>query len=255
MAVFAYLLVLGALTFFRSYDITRPGIWAGASDMLYHLALTGELKHHMPPTVPMVSGEPLLYHWFVYAHLAASSWVTGIEPMVLLLRLGTLPMLAGLLVLVGVTGKRVTGSWAGGALSVAAMLFLKPPNLYQGPNWVFTYGGLQDTAWTSPTQTFGTLLFAPVVLLLLDLLDRRRHGPGRWILLGVFLVAVMGAKAIYLPLLAAGLVAAIAVEAVRRRRVTWPAPAALAMTAVCFAFSHVVLFGGARLGMDFAPSP
>ena len=34
----------------------------------------------MPPQVPWVAGEPLQYHWYGYLHLAATSWVTGIEP-------------------------------------------------------------------------------------------------------------------------------------------------------------------------------
>ncbi|MFC3820224.1 hypothetical protein ACFOSO_16630 [Planomonospora venezuelensis] len=252
-AVMAYLTLLSATSFFRSYTVTQPGVWAGASDMLYHLSLVGELRHHMPPTVPAVAGEPLLYHWFVYAHLAAASWVTGIEPMVLLLRLGMVPMLAGLLVLVGVTGRRLTGSWLGGVLTVVGTVFLKPPNLHQGPNWTFTYGGIQDVTWTSPTQTFGALLFAPVVLLLLDLLGRGRGGWGRWVLLGVFLVAVMGAKSVYLPLLGAGLVAVVAVEVVRRRRVPRVAVAVLGATAVCLAFAQLVLFGGGKLGMALDP--
>ncbi|GAA3444119.1 hypothetical protein GCM10018955_35570 [Planomonospora venezuelensis] len=252
-AVMAYLIAGPALNVFVRYDITQPGLWANGADMPYHLSLVGELRHHMPPTVPAVAGEPLLYHWFVYAHLAAASWVTGIEPMVLLFRLGMVPMLAGLLVLVGVTGRRLTGSWLGGVLTVVGTVFLKPPNLHQGPNWLLTYGGIQDIGWTSPTQTFGALLFAPVVLLLLDLLGRGRGGWGRWVLLGVFLVAVMGAKSVYLPLLGAGLVAVVAVEVVRRRRVPRVAVAVLGATAVCLAFAQLVLFGGGKLGMALDP--
>ncbi len=245
------LLVWGT-SFFGMYDTARPGSWAGSVDVMYHLALTGELKNHMPPTVPMVQGEPLLYHWFTYAHLASASWVTGIEPMVLQLRLAMVPMIAGIVVLVGVTGWRITGRWAGGALAAVGTALLQSRNLYQGTNWELDFGGF-DTLWRSPTQTFGALLFAPVVIVLLDLLRRRSGGAGRWVLLGVLLVAVMGAKATYLPLLGAGLGLVVVVEAVVRRRIHRPALGALGMTTGCFAFSQFILYGGATYGTTLAP--
>ncbi|MFC7649841.1 hypothetical protein ACFQX6_63030 [Streptosporangium lutulentum] len=185
--------------------------------MPFHLALIGEVKHHMPPMVPMVSGEPLLYHWFVYAHFAASSWITGIEPLILLFRLGMLPMLAALLILLAMIARRVTGSRAAALLAITGTVFMTAPNLYLGVNiGTFTWRGFQS--WTGPTQTFGALLFAPIVLLLVDLLEGRRRGAGRWLLLGIFLVAVMGAKATHLPPLAVGLIAVAGAGLIRRRR-------------------------------------
>ncbi|GGL05678.1 hypothetical protein [Planomonospora parontospora] len=250
--VAAFMVLRPGVVFFTKYDVTQPGSWAAGADLPYHLSLIAELKYHMPPTVPAVAGEPLLYHWFVYAHLAAASWVTGLEPMVLLFRLAMLPMLIALLVLVGSTGRRVTGSWLGGLLAVVGTVFLKAPNLYQGDNWVLTYGGLQDITWSSPTQTYGALLFAPLVLLLIDVLERRRD-TGRWVLTGIFLVAVTGAKATYLPLLGAGLAVAAAVESVRRRRVPWPALTVLGATGACLLFAQFVLFDGAKQGMTIDP--
>ncbi|MFD1503995.1 hypothetical protein, partial [Streptosporangium lutulentum] len=249
----AYLTAWSAASHFRTHALVWPGAGASFPDMPFHLALIGELKHHMPPMVPMVSGEPLLYHWFVYAHFAASSWITGIEPLTLLLRLGMLPMLAAFVVLIGATGRRVTGSWIGALLTVAVTIAVAIPSLYLGTNGPFSWGGVPDLAWTSPTQTFGALLFAPVVLLLIDLLEGRGRGAGRWLLLGIFLVAVMGAKAIYLPLLGAGLLAVVTVEAIRRRRPPWRALTALGMTAGCFLYAQFVLFGRAQQGLKIDP--
>ncbi|GII03250.1 hypothetical protein [Planobispora takensis] len=246
-----YLLVWSA-TVFRLYDVARPGIWASDPDLMYHLALIGEVKHHMPPTVPMVAGEPLHYHWFAYAHFASASWLTGIEPLILETRLAILPLMIGLVVLVGVAGRRVTGSWAGGALAAAGTVLVKPPNLYLGPNRMFAFGGL-DTTWDSCTQAFGAFLFAAVVLLLPGLLGRERGGAGRWLLWGVLMAVLSGAKAAYLPLLGGGLAAVIAVELVRRRRVHVPAVAALATTGVCLLFTQFVMFGGRRMGMAVDP--
>ncbi|MFF3442976.1 hypothetical protein [Streptosporangium sp. NPDC002721] len=252
-ALTAYLLAWSAVAFFRLNALSWPALGRSFPDMPFHLALVGELRHHMPPTVPMVAGEPLSYHWFVYAHLAAASWVTGVEPLVLLFRLGMFPVLAAFVVLAGMTGRRVTGSWAGAALTVAGTVLVATPSLYLGSNGAFTWGGVPDLMWASPTQTFGGLMFAPVVPLLLDLLERRRRTAGHWALLGVFLVAVAGAKATYLPLLGAGLLAVVAAGALRRRRPPGPVLAALGMTAACFLFAQFVLFGGARQALVVDP--
>ncbi|MGS2648955.1 hypothetical protein, partial [Streptosporangium sp. LJ11] len=133
-SIFTYLLLWSAVSFFGTHALVWPALGSSSVDMPFHLALVGELRHHMPPTVPMVAGEPLFYHWFVYAHLAAVSWVTGVEPLVLLLRLGALPMLAAFVVLVGMTGRRVTGSWAGALLAVGGTVFVAAPSLYLGAN-------------------------------------------------------------------------------------------------------------------------
>ncbi len=249
----AYLLAWSAVSFFRLNALTWPALGYSFPDMPFHLALVGELRHHVPPTVPMVAGEPLSYHWFVYAHLAAASWVTGVEPLVLLFRLGMLPMLAAFVVLAGMTGRRVTGSWTGAALTAAGTVLVATPSLYLGSNGAFTWGGVPDLAWASPTQTFGALLFAPVVLLLLDLLERQRRRAGHWPLLGVLLLAVAGAKATYLPLLGAGLLAVTAAGAARRRGPSGPLLAAFGMTAACFLLARSVLFDGARQALVFDP--
>ncbi|WP_329083739.1 hypothetical protein [Streptosporangium sp. NBC_01469] len=252
----AYLILLSIARFFRGHTLTWPTLATASVDMPFHLALIGELKHHLPPTVPMVDGEPLLYHWFVYTHYAAASWITGIEPLVLLFRLSMLPMMAALTILLAMIAHRLTRSRPAALLAIAGTVFMTAPNLYLGVNiGMFTWRGFQS--WTGPTQTFGALLFAPVVLLLVDLLEghrrRWRRDAGRWLLLGVFVVAVMGAKATHLPPLAAGLAAVVGVEVIRRRRVPRPALAALGMTAACSLFAQVVLFGGARQGMMVDP--
>ncbi|MEV6868948.1 hypothetical protein AB0M44_49280 [Streptosporangium subroseum] len=250
--VIVYLVAWGAHDHFSAEPLSWPELGDSRIDLPFHLALIGELKHHMPPTVPMVAGEPLVYHWFVYAHLAAASWVSGVEPLVLLLRLAMFPMLAAFVVLMGLTGRRVMGSWAGALVAVVGTIFVGAPRLYLGSLGTFTYGGVHDSTWGSPTQTLGTLLFAPVVLLLVDLLERRRHGAGLWCLLAFLLMTVMGVKATYLPMLAAGLLAVAAVEVVRRRP-PWRALAALAMTSACLLYAQFVLFGGTRQGMLVAP--
>ncbi|GAA4559989.1 hypothetical protein GCM10023193_18910 [Planotetraspora kaengkrachanensis] len=245
-------LVVWSVSYFKTNAITWPAMAASNIDVPYHLSLIGELKNHMPPTVPMVAGEPLFYHWFLYTHFAATSWVTGVEPLVLLVRLGLLPMFAALVVLLCAIARRVIHSWPAALIAVMGAVLLAAPNLYLGTRTsVFEMTPVQS--WESPTETFGALLFAPVVLLLIDLLQRRRHTLGVWLLLGVFLVVAMGAKATHLPILAAGLGTVAAVEVVRQRKLRWPTIVALGMTASCFLYAQIVLFGHSRQGLTLAP--
>ncbi|MFG1686364.1 hypothetical protein ACGFNP_39800 [Nonomuraea sp. NPDC049269] len=248
----AYLVAWSGASFFRTSPLTWPGLGTAHVDMSYHLALIGELKHHMPPTSPMVGGEPLFYHWFVYAHFAATSWVTGVEPLVLLFRLGMLPMFAAFVVLLGMVGRRLMNSWAGGLLAVLGTVLIAAPNLYLGTKAsIFNLTPVQS--WISPTETFGALLFASIVLLLLDLLPRWEPGLGRWLLLAIFIVVVMGAKAVYLPLLAAGLATVAVVQMVRARKTPWRTLFALGLTGVCFLYAQFVLFGNTRQAMMVDP--
>ncbi|MFC7104468.1 hypothetical protein ACFQQB_30890 [Nonomuraea rubra] len=130
--------------------------------------------------------------------------------------------------------------------------FLFSPALVEGA--VFSSRSM-FTVSTSPTQTFGALLFVPVVLLLVG---EGRAGPGRggrawWAALVVLLAALTGAKATYLPLLLAGLLVVIAVRvAVERRvRVAWLGVAV--MTVGCLGFAQFVLFGQGAQGMAVSP--
>ncbi|MFD1536104.1 hypothetical protein [Nonomuraea guangzhouensis] len=250
--IMMYLIVWSAVNVFRTQALTWPAIGTSFIDMPFHLALAGELKNHMPPMVPTVAGESLVYHWFVYAHVAAASWVTGVEPLVLLFRLAILPMLAALVVILGMIGRRITHSNMGALAGLASTLLIAAPSLYLGEaSGLLTWKTVQS--WSSPTQTFGALFFAPIVLLLIDLLGHKPQPRGRWVLLGIMLVAVMGAKAIYLPLLMAGLAAVVLVEAVKWFALPRRPLAALGLTAACLLFAQCVLFGGARQGLLIDP--
>ncbi|MEU7856532.1 hypothetical protein [Nonomuraea sp. NPDC049141] len=252
-AIFCYLVAWSAWSHFSIGPLTWPDLVGYPDDGPFHLALIAELKQHMPPTVPIVAGEPLFYHWFVYAHYAATSWITGIEPMVLLFRLSMLPMLAAFVVLVAMLGRKVTSSWKVAVIATAATVFIGAPRLFLGSVSAFTHGGVHDAAWGSPTFTFGALIFVAVVLVLIDLLKHRSLDAGAWLLFAVLLVAVMGGKATHLPMLAAGLLIVLVVSTLVERRPRWGALVALAMTAVCLIFAQFVLFGGQRQGTVVAP--
>ncbi|MFG1971054.1 hypothetical protein ACGFJC_17180 [Nonomuraea fuscirosea] len=268
--IVAYLVGWSALFLYR---VPVPAAYV---DMPYHLALVGEAKHHFPLTVPSVLGEKLSYHWFVYAEMAATSWVTGIEPLTLVYRLSTLPMAAATVVLVAAIGRRLGGRWSAGVAAAGVAYFVFGPELF-----LFGPEQLEDvsfptrsmfTVWASPTQTFGALLFAPVVLLLVGEFGRR------WAALAVLLPVLAGAKATYLPMLLAALLLVLAVRALPVRagdrrgagrtaggvvwKVVWkvvgrwwrgPWAGAAAWAVVCLVFAQVVLFGQGAQGTVVAP--
>ncbi|NUR31030.1 MAG: hypothetical protein HOV83_35140, partial [Catenulispora sp.] len=86
-----FLVAWSGIAFFRGHGLDWPGDASPYADIPFQQALAAELKHHFPGQIPFVSGEPLHYHYFFHAHLAAASWGTGIELQILLLRLAVLP--------------------------------------------------------------------------------------------------------------------------------------------------------------------
>ena len=216
-AMLAYLLAYSAGTFFTQHHLT--GTDTPYVDMPFHLALIGELRHHLPPATPYVTGLPLAYHWFFYAEAAAASWATGIDPVTLLYRLSGLPIFIAFVTLTAVAARRLTGRWWPGPVAVAVALF----GTVAGP-YGWSTSPVFDTetlgvSWTSPTNLFGLALFAAVIVVLLDVLGtdrpvRRRH----WLLLGLLILAMAGAKASLAPLLIGGLVVVVVGGAIAGRR-------------------------------------
>lgn len=247
----AFLVFWAARTFFTRHGLTWPGYAAPYVDMPYHLALLGELRHHVPPTVPTVLGEALSYHWFVYAEMASTSWVTGIEAQTLLYRLSILPMLALMVVLVAAVTRRMAGGWLPSIIALGITYLMFCPELVTDVT-LFNSGSMLNW-WTSPTQTFGGLIFAAAALLLVDCLRENLTGRGSWVALAVLLLAVAGAKATFLPLIVVGLFLVIVVTALVGRRLHRPAFMALGLTATCLLIAQVVIFRGGGQGMVIAP--
>ena len=265
-AILGILLAYTAGIFFARHHLT--GTDAPYVDMAYHLALIGELRHHVPPTIPYVIDVPLAYHWFFYAEAAATSWATGIEPIVLLYRLSGLPMFAAFVVLTAMAARRLTDRWWTGPLAVVVALFAVVAGPY---GWAVT--PVLDNqplyvAWISPTTLFGLALFAALVLLFIDVLgpDRQTDAgdatdaaaartPLRmWLLITIVLFAAAGAKASLLPLLFVGLLAVVVGVAVSRRRLDRDAAIGLGLTGVGLVLAIILLFrltsGGLVIGLD-----
>jgi uncharacterized membrane protein YhaH (DUF805 family) len=222
------LAVAGWLAFngFLTHPLDGPGSGSPYVDMPYHLALAAELKHHFPPKMPFVIGQPLSYHWFVHANLAASSWTSGLELHEILYRFAAVPLAVLTPVLVALLAARASGRIWTGPVAAALTVFVRYFSPY-GWSWAghpaFEPNLLTAHIWASPTQNYGLVLFLPLVLLLVDRLrdvDRPSGAGarGQWAMILVLLIATMGGKATFLPLLLAGVgVAGLIGLAVRRR--------------------------------------
>lgn len=241
-----FLAAFSAVSFFRTVGLTWPYNAEPYPDLPFQLALASELKHHLPGRVPYLTGEPLRYHWFFHAHLAGTSWATGVELQTLVLRLGLAPMLAVFPVLVAAVAQRITGAWAAGPAAVALTLAASTPLTSLPSGW------LLGVFWLSPTQTFGATIFAAIVLLLVDLL-RGTASRGGWALLALLLAGVAGAKATFLPILVAALLLVAAVGRLRERRPPRGALTALGLAMAVTLAAQVVLYAGSTTGLAVEP--
>lgn len=253
-ALVGFFVLTSASGFFRQHGLAWPGYMKPYVDLPFHLGLVGELKHHMPPTDPFVFGEPLYYHWFVYADMAATSWVTGIEPQTLLYRLFMLAIPTTSLVLLFATARRLTERWWPGLVALAISCLAWGPSVYSWEPSLWADLLLRDDIpWRSPTHGFGAMMFAPVVLLLVDLLRRPRAGVGPWALFVTLLMGVMGAKATFLPMLLAGLLVVVAGTFIANRRLHRAALAAILAAVPSVLIAQFVLFGGTSDGLVVHP--
>lgn len=253
-AIVGYLTVwLSAVVFART-SLMR--FWPSDADETFHLSLVGELRHHFPPAYPFADAGGLTYQWFVHAHMAASTWVTGVDPLVVYRRFDVLvlsvvavlgtgvlamhlsrrswpgPVAAGLLVLVG--SFDLTGAVRGEA----------------APEERFLEGGL---LLNSPTQTLAFALLPAVVLLCIRVLEERRMDARVWggVLLGTMVLS--GTKATTVPVLLAGFAAAAAVTCFRTRSVPWRPLSGVAICVAVLAVTTRFLYGGDSYSLRFDP--
>jgi hypothetical protein len=251
-AILGYLLVYSAGTVFASHHLT--GTDTPYVDMPYQLALIGELKNHVLPRYPYVANVPLAYHWFFYAEAAATSWVTGIEPVTLLYRLSGLPMFVAFVVLTASAARRLTDLWWTGPVAVAVALFGTVGSPYQ---WAHSPAFDAQTLWAtwiSPTNLFGLAVLAAIVVALFELLQTDVGGTGAtvsrrfWLVIGLLFAVAVGAKASILPILIVGLLAVVAGFAIGRRRLNWHAAVALALAAAVLVAGALLLYRGETAG-------
>lgn len=236
---------------FALSPLTNAGRRAPYVDEHFHLALVGELSLHMPGTTPHVLDAPLYYHWFVHAHLAATSWATRIEPVVLLRVLSPLAMVALTVAATGIVAMRLSGR--AGALVLAPGLLVVVGSVdLTGLDLSPERYLIAALVW-SPTQTYGSMLSLLAMVLVLERLSPGARGGLGWLLLMGCLLVMAGAKATFLPIFVAGSLVAVVVTRMTAKRFDRNQLGVFGCTLVAMAFAQFVLFGGETQGLGWNP--
>ncbi|HET8683173.1 MAG TPA: hypothetical protein VFM54_15080 [Micromonosporaceae bacterium] len=231
-------------------------------DLAYQLSLAGEAKHHLPLDYPQVAGEPLRYHWFGYAHMAASSLVGRLDLTVVSLRFTVPALCAAAAVLTAVVGWRASGRPYVGVGAAALLFVIGEVNFTHPVTMPF---GTQATfvVWHGMSMTYSWVLLVALIGVLADLVARCRPkargtagdpragataggvpglGAGAYPLAALLLLASGGAKASSLPVVAVALAFTALVLPVLCRRLPWPVIAAGVLAGVAQLFAMAVLF-------------
>ena len=222
-------------------------------DEPYHLSLVAEFRHHFPAETPYVDGTPLRYHWLVYPLIAAASWGTGTEP-VILLRLLVPAFLTVMMPLgVAVAAIRLSGHrWAGVAASVI-VLATSPLDVFGWTDAALPWVVLAFLSYLSPTQVMANALGPLLVVLLVGLVRGERARPIHWLATGLVMLAVAGSKSAMLPVFIAGLCGAAVVVLVVTRRVPWRLVGAAGLSLGVFGLATAVFYGSGSRALEVRP--
>lgn len=227
-------------------------------DLAFQLSIAGAATHQVPLDVPQVAGEPLHYHWFGFAHMAASSLFSGVDLPTVFFRLAVPALCALAVVLIAVAGWRVTGRPYAGAVAAVLMFTVGEFGYENGVRQLF---GTQATfiVWGSPSMTYSWVLLIALIAVLADRIGRARSstvpalGPGAWVLAGLLLAASTGAKASAVPVALSALAFTAVVLLVVRRRLAWAVLAAAGLALAAQIFATAVLFAFESHGVTIAP--
>lgn len=258
------LLVLGAVQLVAIGWMLQTGLQAHSPDpgargttyfpdLIYNLDLVGELKHHLAPTYPPVSGATLSYHWFLFAIIGHLTTHTGVDTFDAVLRLAPAALVPATLLLVAVVARRLAMRvWAG---PLAAIL-LGAVELSQATRWTIEDGstGVLPRAWLgNPPQNLGWLAglaAAGTVIAYLRRSPADRSVPVA--LLAPFLLLAAGAKSPELVVIGAGLGFACAVQLIGR---SWAAARRCLVAGlgclVVFGVAAVTIYQGSSYGIRF----
>lgn len=206
--------------------------WHG--DAYWHMGLVWELGRAMPPQDPQVAGDPLWYHWFSNAHVAAQSHVAGVDPTVGFLGLWQPFIYVLVLALMLVAGRELTGRiWPG---AIAALLMAAGTGL--GFSW-FGLFGMDAFNVHSPSQQYSLV---PMLLCLIGVIQvlRTRQRTLPTVVFVVGALGCMGSKGSALPVVVCGLGLALLVAWLMDRRRVRPLAVLLTTSVLAFGISMVL---------------
>ncbi|MFF2627446.1 hypothetical protein ACFVUN_16955 [Kitasatospora griseola] len=231
-------------------------------DLPYLLSLAGNAKHNVPLTLPQVSGEPLAYHWFAFAHMAMTSSIGHIDLPVVEMRLMVPGLCALLMVVAAVVAWRVTDrAWAG---PVAGLLLfaIGEFNAAGSPRLPFGSATTSVMIWASLSLTYCQPLLLALIAAVGDGLIGRKDGTrrvpawgrgGRYALIALFAFASSAAKATSLPVTLAAVAFAGVIMLIRDRRIPWDVVGTGAVVVAAQFFSTAVIFNFQSYGLGVHP--
>jgi len=235
------------------WPITRP---VSLSTDLYHqLGWAASAEWQLPPTNASVVGVQQGYHWFTYIHLAAAHQISGVSLPWILFRLYLIPpLLIYALAIASAAARLARRPWAG---PFAAAITPLASELFLGAGRVYwTYGAFRLSGFYSPTWVYSLVYLAPLLLVIPDQIEdpgTGRRRAARWAVIGLLMAGASGAKSSLLPVLFAGLVAALAYTAVfARHRLRTTAVATGWMLAVLLA-AQALIYGSGTGRIELLP--
>ena len=216
--------------------------------------MTVALGKRAPTSLPFLEGEPLYYHWFAHAHFAAASHATGIEPYVILTRLGVVPMLGVIVLGTAMLVRALSRSDVAGLTAAALLVIAANPAVSPG----YATGLDPLLLLLSPTTAFGQVLLVGFVAVGVAMLSPSGSPPGGvrvayWVVAVVLLGAMSGAKSSMLPIVIGGLVSVLLMWAVTRTR---PAMATFGLLGIAVGLQLVaarLIYGGSTAGTALGP--
>ncbi len=215
-------MVVLAATVFPTVPLPpAQGLWY--PDLYWHLGLTNEALHSVPPRDPMLGDERLAYHWFANAHMATLSLTSGIDTLVVSTRLWIIPIEVLATGATFALGRRLGRRDATGL--VAAGLLVVPLSA-QPVTWL-PLPAASAFIFASPSQVYALPFIVVGSWLLIELVQGRSAGRS-WLLLALVLLGASGAKTSTLPVVLGGVgLGVVAVVRDRSARVRAAGAAAL----------------------------
>jgi hypothetical protein len=183
-------------------------------DLLFHAGTAGELRHRWPLEDPRVAGVPLHYHLLSYALPVEAAEMAGSPLFDPLLALAPLFWVALLGLQLSNAGRLLFEDGRAGALGAGVALLHADPGrlLSLGPGAFNNH--LATGIFGSPTTVCGLVLLAGIAIALEEWMER--GAPRSLGAFSLLAAAASGAKTTVMPVVLGGLIAAAALDLVRR---------------------------------------
>lgn len=229
-----------------------------SQDLMFHLSLAAEAKHHWPLQEPSVAGGALHYHTFANIDMAAASQVTGIPVDVVLFRLWPVAILLAVGLLMALVTLRLGASARAAVLAVALTTLAGELDVATKLTSPFL-GGSALARIESPSFLLGVVFFLAALHVILEILRREPDGgetstARSAALLLVLLLAASGAKASVIPIILGGVALVALGDLLVRRRIACDVVVVGGMAVLALAVGWAVLYrGGGDAGFELRP--